>query len=379
MNDKKSGSILQYINKYPRRVRISLMMIILVVCALLLYFQFGNEDSFRKDICYEIITGVTFTTITIFIISLFNWMIGTKDIQDIQKEQTLSQIIDLMSGNTPTNSSIIDDIYSPDAAIRVMKNAISRLNRRLAEGYSLIAACDTNVIRENFNYDIHIYQKNEIFLMAQNLCYKRYFKPKVDEEKCYLQCGFAFTTEGLNKLIEQNVYFLREEISDPELIDKLKEAACNEDATSAVNAIKLKIQTSTTCSGTEVKIPDQAIAIQPLKEENGKMYGVNILTEVAFVDEDDGMRSYLGRVSFVIPTPNKRRFYCVFADPVIGNTMFRFCIDSKMVSNINDVDYVEILTRTWQDEQHVKRTSEYTMEFHTQDTILPKSAIFAFW
>jgi len=307
-------------------------------------------------------------------------MIGTKDIRAIQKEQTLAQIVDLLSGNTPNNRSIIDDIYSPDAAIRVMRCAISRLNRRLAQGYSLIAAYDTNVIRENFNYDIHIYQRRSgEFCLAQNLCYKRYFKPKDIEEKCYLQCGFAFSTDGLNKLIEQNMYFLREEITNPKLISILSEAARNGDVLSAVNAINLDIQTSAVYSGVETTVPASVIEILPINENNGKIVGVNIRTEVAFVDEDDGMRSYLGRVSFVIPTPNQRRFYCVFADPVIGSTMFRFCIDPKMVDNIKNVEYVEILTRTGEDNRHVERTGEYTMVFHTQDTILPKSAIIAFW
>lgn len=130
----------------------------------------------------------------------------------------------------------------------------------------------------------------------------------------------------------------------------------------------------------EAAVPVGSIEILPIEDEDDHtLLGVNIRTEVDFAEEDDNMRSYSGRVSFVIPAPDQRRFYCVFADPVIGNTIFRFRIDPRMVDNIKDVEYVEILTRTGEDGRHVVRTGEYSMEFHTQDTILPKSAIIAFW
>lgn len=128
----------------------------------------------------------------------------------------------------------------------------------------------------------------------------------------------------------------------------------------------------------EQVVPPKNISIEPIMD-NGAVLGITFRTKVDYTDEQDGMRSYSGRVTFSIPAPARKRFYCVFADPVIGSTKFKFRIDPKMVSDIGDVEYVEILTRAGSGKGHVKRVGDYAMEFGTNDTILPKSAIIAFW
>lgn len=378
------------------------MFIIIVVCAFLLWSEFGKQDNFRKDVYYEIITGIIFTTLTVFIISLFNWLTGSKEIQEIQREDSLKQMMDLLSGNTPEKKSILDEIYSPEAAKNILDTALSRVNRRLAQGYSLIAACKTDVIRENFEYDVHIYSKDGSYRMGQNLSYKRYFKlqPNAPDE-CYLYCGFAFSTKGLNKLLEENMYFIREEITNKELIDKIREAATKKDklfeenknlwyTTRVVNAKTcLNLEIFTMQNGIERKAQDDKIEIQALTEngikeiqditDKNEIIGILLRTKVEYADEDDGMRSYKGRVHFTIPAPENKRFYCVFVDPVIGSTNFKFSIDPSLVNDIKDIEYVEILTRAGSDKSHFQEQHDCTMTFSTTDTILPKSAIITFW
>lgn len=352
------------------------MLVTIIVCIMILCYEFGSEENFKKDIFYEIITGIAFTTITIFIISIFNWIIGNKDIQKAQRDDTLLRMMDLLVGNTPNNKNIINELYSPEAAKCILKNALSRLNRRLAQGYSLIAACEEDVIRENFEYNINMFQNgNGAFRMAQNLKYKRYFKlPDNASSECYLQCGFAFSTDGLNKLLEQNIYFLREEIADPTLVAVLRDATIANN----INMVIDKLQFRVVINEHEQRVPIKDIILEPIIDNNA-IVGILLRTKVDYTDEEDGMRSYTGRVTFVIPAPENRRFYCVFVDPVIGTTKFSFHIDPKMITNIRDVDYVEILTRAGSGKEHVERVDDYTMEFGTNDTILPKSAIIAFW
>lgn len=226
-NDNYISKFIGYVSKYPGRIRAFLMLVIIMACILLLFYEFGSEKNFRKDIYYEIITGIAFTTITVFIISIFNWIIESKEIQEVQRDDTLQQIMDLLVGNTPNKKDIINELYSPEATTRILENALSRLNRRLAQGYTMIAACENDVIRENFDYSIDMSQnKDGDFIMEQNLRYKRYFKIQDKSiSECYLQCGFAFSTDGLNQLFEQNIYFIREEITEPSLISALKVAA----------------------------------------------------------------------------------------------------------------------------------------------------------
>lgn len=286
--------------------------------------------------------------------------------------------MDLLVGNTPDKKDIINELYSPEATTRILQNALSRLNRRLAQGYSMIAACEEDVIRENFDYSIDMYQDNKgEFRMEQNLKYKRYFKiPENCCTDCYLQCGFAFSTDGLNQLLEQNVYFLRKEITDTALINTLREATKKNDIMTVIN--KLRFSIAVNVNEQEQIVETKNISLEPI-EDKGVITGILLRTKVDYTDESDGMRSYTGRVTFVIPAPEKKRFYCVFADPVIGETKFRLHINPSMVSDIRDVDYVEILTRAGSGNGHVKRVGDYTMEFCTNDTILPKSAIIAFW
>lgn len=377
--DNYTSGFVRFVSKYPRRIKVSMMFIIIVLCALLLFFEFGSEANFKKNVYYEIITGITFTTITVFIISIFNWIIGTKEIQEVQRDNTLQQMMDLLSGNTPDKNSIINELYSPEATSRILENALSRLNRRLAQSYCQMASCKEDVIRENFDYDISMFQNNNgSFSMEQNLKYKRYFRlPEKASSECYLQCGFAFSTNGLNKLLEQNSYFLREEITDPALVNQLKTAANNNDVAMIIGILHLNI--TTTINETEYYVKTADIQLEPIKDRDDEIMGIILRTKVNYTDEDDGFRSYFGRVSFVIPAPERKRVYCVFTDPIIGSTKFKFRIDPKMVTDINDVDYLEVLTRAGSGVEHMKRISQYTMEFCTSDTILPNSAIIAFW
>lgn len=340
------------------------MLLIIAICCITLWYEFGDEANFKKDTYYEVITGIAFTTITVFIISIFNWMMGTKEIHELQREYTLSNIMDLLIGNTPGNNNIISELYTTEATNKILRN---------------IATSISDVIREDLDYEAYIYEDaSGDIKMDQNICYKRHFKlPPNSPDECYLNLGFAFNTESLNKLFEENIYFFREEITDVNLIQKLTETVDNKDTKALSELINLKI-TIILNNEREQSIPSECLEVDPICLGDA-IIGFIVKTKVKYEDKKEGMRSYCCRITFTIPAPEHRRFYCIFADPSIGSTQFKFRVSPKVVKDINDIDFVEIITRAGNGTAHIKRVSEYVREFRTKDAILPKSAIIAFW
>lgn len=356
------------------KIRLVLLFLLIVIGFILFILLFrGDKENFFKDLFYEIFTGVVFTTLSIFMLGVFYWITDKKDLDDLHDKEMLTKIMDLMKGKGQ-DDNLICDVYNENAARQVMINSISYFNKWLAEPYAILISSETYVIRENFNYRINILKDDNILEVEQNLKYKRYFKPYGDSSYM-MKCGFTFSTKYLGDSLFDSTFFMREEIHDDTLISKFSEIFAGDEYSKVLELLSFKSYFYTNDGGDEVPISEREAIVTP-QIENGVVVGFKIETILPkdIFSKHDGFYSYTARVSFSIPHPKSNRFYCVFANPIIGKTHFNIRFPSKTAK----VDYLEFLTMSGNKSRiHQRNSREW--EFETTETIFPTSAIIWFW
>lgn len=143
------------LKRNAERIRIFLMIVLVILCVLCLYFFWGEEDQFRKDLCYEIITGVMFTTLTICFISIFNWMVGQKEMDDAHDREISKHMVDLLCGRN-IKDNLISSLYSEESARQIMKNSVSYFNDILCDSYCAMIVYKNPVIRGQAELPVHL-------------------------------------------------------------------------------------------------------------------------------------------------------------------------------------------------------------------------------
>ena len=355
------------------KVRLVFLFLLILLGFVVLTLFWGRDTDFAKDLMYEILTGLVFTTLTIFMLSVFNWMIGKKDMDDLHEKQSLSRMLKLMKGKG-LEDNLISEVYNEQSARQIMINSIGYFNKRLAEPYASLISEESTVIRENFNYRINIVKEENGLEVEQNLKYKRYFKP-YDQGPYKMKCGFTFSTKYLGNSLFDSTFFMREEIHDNVLVKQLIELFDKGQLQDVLSLLFFKSFFYSRNNGMEIPISKNDIEVTPLREE-GEIVGFK--TEVILPEEiystEDGLYSYTARVSFTLPQPKSNRFYCVFANPIIGETHFSIRFPNKATK----VDYLEFLTMSGKRSRiHQRNSREW--EFETNETIFPTSAIIWFW
>lgn len=370
------------LKRNAERIRIFLMIVLVTLCTLCLFLFWGEEDQFRKDLCYEIVTGVMFTTLTICFISIFNWMVGRKEMEDAYDEKIAKYLIDLLRGRN-IKDNLISSLYNEVAAREIMKNSVAYFNDILSSSYCALIENNEPVIRENFDYRVKMFKSDfsRNIILEQYLKYKRYFRiSEPNLETCELKCCFTFSTTELNKYLEDNSFFLREEIQDKQLIAQIADAMKLSDFSEISKLLNLRIYLIK--GKREDAIPSNLYEIEPIGDIydlKGIIVKIKISSKSDYIKDDKGMMSYTGRVNFSIPIPETNRFYCVFADPIIGETKFSIEFDQDLIKDIHSVDFLQLLTIANKNNVTVTEPNKYQKEFVINETILPISGIVAFW
>lgn len=374
------------LKRNAERIRIFLMIVLVVLCVVCLCVFWGDEDQFRKDLCYEIITGVMFTTLTICFISIFNWLVGQKEMDDAYERKISKHLVDLLCGHN-IKDNLISSLYSEESARQIMKNSVSYFNDILCDSYCAMIEYKNPVIRENFDYRVKIFKSPETgkVEIGQYLEYKRHFRitDKNRSDSYVLKCGFAFSKEVLSDILADNSFFMREEIADEQLIKDLSNAIVKlEESPNAISNL-LKLRISLMSGNKEKEISPNGYCVEPITDNKGAVKGVVVKVGIPstpdYIKENNGMVCYTGRVKFRIPI-EKNSFDCVFADPIIGTTSFSIEFGQDLIDDIdNSVEFLPLLTIANRNNVIVSMPDKYQKEFRTSETILPISGIVVVW
>ncbi len=372
-----TGSNYEKGKRRARRVISFLSWVFVIVSLVVLYLGWGSEDNFKKDMCYEIITGVLFAAITVLAMNLANWIIFKEDLDAAHDREVAERIWNLLKAER-SEDSIITQLYNEDAAKNVMRNSISFFNRRLSEDFCKLIKTCSKIVRENFSYvvDVRKTHDDSCYLLRQELRYTRHFMQK---ERVFMKCGFALTANALDRVLEDASFFFREIITDNNLIKDIKEckaAGKNDEIISMLN-FSMHLHNGNDCEeqkDIKVEIIDELIVFEITVPDRFVM------------SSNNGLVCYEGEMHCEYNAPLKNNFYCVFADTIIGKTRFTIKFDDEIVDNIKkDVDIITFLTFApdTHKESNIQRNpviyKRNQLSYETKETIFPRSGLVVNW
>ncbi|MDE6136997.1 MAG: hypothetical protein K2F97_05935 [Muribaculaceae bacterium] len=375
----------QYENdkKKVRRYLLGLSAVVLAASAIILCVGWGGDDNFKKDFLYEIITAILFATITVVAINLSDWLVFKDDIERSHDADIAKRIWNLLKAEK-AEDNIIQELYDEEAAKTVMKNSIAYFNNKISSDFCRLVTKCSNVIRENFEYIVKVDKNsNKRFFIEQELRYIRNYIPskEITIERPCMKCAFSFSTNELDAKLSDNSFFFREEISDTDIIDAIKELIARgkkEDIARLLNFKAFLFHKERPFLQTidEIIIDNETIIFK-------------IFIDDKFINiKENKMISYEGMVTCSYTTVPTSNFYCVFADTIIGKTKFSISFGRDIIRDIRkDVKFITYLTLPSEDEPgdkpddptRITYPSERKASFETFETIFPRSGFVVNW
>lgn len=367
-----------------RRVLLFLSGMAVFLCILVLTFVWGDEPNFKKDLCYEIITGILFAGVTICMINLGNWIIFKEDLDETHDADMAKRIWSLLKAEN-AEDSIIAKLYDDEAASTVMRNSIAYFNKKLADDFcNLVSSC-SKVLREDFTYSVRVLKPRDekrCVIFNQDIRYKRHYVP---DGAAYMRCGFALTNNALDAVLSDPSFFFREVISDKGTLEEIRRVM-NEGNLNEILTI-LKVEILLHRGGKTVKQKDIKI-----KSIDNNLIVLEVAIPEEYLQESyNGMKCYEGHLTFTYDFPPTTNFYCVFADTMIGKTSFSITFDPGIVKNMaDDLEFITFLTYAPTIDDNDDANSEQTKpdqitrldsgaRYETNQTIFPRSGLVVNW
>jgi len=367
-----------------RRVILSLSVAAVFFSILILSVVWGGEQNFKKDLCYEIITGILFAGVTMGMINLGNWIIFREDLDESHDADIAKRIWSLLKAEK-AEDSIIAKLYDEEAANIVMRNSIAFFNKKLASDFCNLVNVCSKVLREDMTYKVRVLKPRDdrrCVIFKQDVRYKRHYTP---DGTAYMRCGFALSNNALDAVLGDPSFFFREVISDKDILAAMKKCIENNNFDEIRNILNIHIYLH---KGSRMVEQDNI----KIDTRNGNLVILEIVVPDEFLfDSYNGMKYYEGHIKFTYDFPPTTNFYCVFADTMIGKTSFSITFDPGVVKNIaEDLEFITFLTYapTTNDQstcssklvkQDVLTRFDDGAIYETDQTIFPRSGLVVNW
>lgn len=318
---------------------------------------------------------------------IMGWLFGAKDIEEEHDKDISRRIWNLLRAER-TEDSIIQQLYDSESAYVVMKNSISYFSSRLSDSFCRMVNTDRSVIRENFNYKVKINfnRKTDRYSLRQHIKYIRHFS-KSEIRPMYIRCCFTYDSNALRTAFKDSSFFFREELEDTMLIERIRNLMSSGKNKDVLSELDYDLSLFD-LNGNEVEVAYQDIEVSDLcHPKTGVPIGVVFTYSMPptqyplyVSNSKDGKVSYTASVKCKYPIPSISRFLCVFSGPVIGRTKFTIEFDDDIINNAHDdVQIDQFLTTPDLDKQKICYPDAYEVQFETQETIFPTSAILTRW
>lgn len=352
------------------------------VCALIFY---SNEKW--TDVLIKVLIGMAIPSITMLIMYLLNSFLGN-DIETEHDKDISKRIWHLLRAEK-AEDSIIHQLYDRQSVYTVMRNSIAYFSSRLGDSFCQMVNNEWIIVRENFDYKVKVFldRTTGIYSLRQNIKYTRHFTPSEKHRPVRLSSCFTFSANALRTAFKNDSLFFREELEDDALIDNIKQSMSAGDERQVIELLKYKLTIFNTV-GEEIVIDNNQIKVEKLTDHE-KLVGVIFTYEfqtdgngrsMYITASNDGKVSYTASVGCHYPVPAMSRFLCVFSNPVIGRTRFSIEFDNDIINNVeDDVQIDQFITSPHLHAQKIRYPDPYEIQFETQETIFPVSAIVTRW
>ncbi len=377
--------------------------IILVVVVFVLYWE---NQQFRNDCVYELITGCTFSLCTICAVYIINRIIRKEDNEELYDRAISERILGLLKAKKDEfDNDGLMTMYDDKTVTEIIENSISHFSPKLAPYYSKYIKYNLGVLRGDFDYVVGVTSGGgDYYFIDQDLKYTRYFKPESDTiEMC---CCFTFGNNTLDRYMSKNKCFFHEEIKLLGQISDIEKIIGTSELLDSTQ--KDKLDALMTELGLKMSLPEwnfkrygdnnELVSVENIQGYNFDNIicevhrglddtGIMKLEALIFravvpkkcLKEDKGLCIYRGRVECKYKSPKEGRFLCVFANTMIDKTRFEIRFDRTIIKNVrDDVDFIKFIASV--DIPDI----DYPIHknkgvFETESTIFPRSGICVSW
>ena len=272
-----------------------------------------------------------------------------------------------------------------------MQDCISHYCQHLSEHYKNYIKDSIHVFRKDFQYKVTVSrQQNKDNIteqyISQNITYERFFRDCDNRERYQLKCLFTFGTNELDEALEDDSYFFREELTNPELLNRINNIL-NDPTKNVIDELINKEETEDFKLEITIgkdKIKNSEIKYEVIKNESkntiGLLFYVNIPNNHIHHTEGSYIH-YKGGVSCKYKSDINNIFYCIFSNPTIGSTYFNIKFEgfSNEFNVDNDVIRLPILSLKRKDFNLTPYILDKSINFNTPNTIFPRSGIVIRW
>lgn len=336
------------------------VLLAFLILTLLAYFHYGFIDIFLQAIL-----AVMSTLLVLIIIDSVK--------QEVEEEEHDNYIKDIVWDALRMDNRLLK-LYNKESIEQVMQNCIGHFCPHLAKSYVDYILNNLNVFRKDFSYHIEIKGNkldSDSVLISHILSYTRFFKIDNLNRDVQLQCRFTTKIGELDKTMHNNSLFFREELLYTPLLQQISQTTNNTDLIDLL--------------GIAFRIGENGESIDRSKiEVNRDDYGITFSAIIDpkylsnnAVDFGGGYVSYHAEIECEYTANLDNRFYCIFSNPTIGNTNFSIEFDKTIVSNIDDVDRLTMLSNTKYKLTTIPKFNK--IQFNTTQAIFPRSGILIQW
>ena len=339
-----------------------------VYWTLLLFFILILISCFKYDfleLFLQLVLAITSTLLILIIIDSVK--------QEVEEEEHDKYIKDVVWDALRMENRLLK-LYNKESIKQVMENCISHFCPHLGKAYVDYILDNLSNFRKDFSYDVAIKKNSKdpnSIIISHILSYTRFFLIDNEENDVVLECYFTIKAGCLDRTMQNNTVFFREELLYQPLLEKINSVENDRDL---IDLLEIKF-----FLGENKDIVDSR-NIEVVRDEFGISFKTIIdryyLTKNE-VDYGENYMSYQARIECKYPADIDNRFYCIFSNPTIGNTEFSITFFDDIVNDIKDVDKITMLSNTNYSIYPVSNHNK--IQFTTTQAIFPRSGILFQW
>lgn len=351
--------------------------ILISVCIFAIAISLINVEN---NLIQGLLETIILALLTYLGIRIANYLSLQKDVDEIINEKILENSLNVLKVE---DVGLIQNFYKKEAIDQVFRNCLKWYNTALADTCSNFIHNCFDVIQKDFNYNVTIFQKQ----ITQELSYHRLFLKDQSTQPIEMTCCFILSKNELDKQLNNNSFFFREELKDTTLRDTILNILKNTnlDDTQKKNEILNNIKASFKF---ELFINNKSISVQnitlkyPVDYKYFTLSAIVPKEDIKSAEHMEKYTGYKGKIKCTYNYPESDTFYCVFANPTLvtsdtNTELFRITIDGSTGINPSQVKTMTFLPIA-KDKYQLESGINYFC-FKAKESILPRSGICFSW
>lgn len=315
--------------------------------------------------------------------------------EKIHDEEVAENLVEVLTKDPEGDSvPLLYRLFKKESRKDFMQRTIkSYCASQLLSDYYLDYIHNTHaIVKQDEDYQVFVSKRNGQLEIEQSLTDTRIFlSPNRADTKIYIYLIFNCDTHknksGLDKKLADTKYFLREELTDNTIVNKIKEWYKNQETSQIIGEDGLNMRITIfddknqgyTPSDISYQIDDTGLEITIAVPDK---YIYN--NREIFFGEENAIQ-YTAKVQFKYTLPQSKTnvFYAIYSVPTIGPTSFQMHF-TDMSEQLNDIERMRLISFANGQQRLKPDDGELvikgnTISFHTDRAIFPRSGLVFAW